>query len=73
MSIHRTIVTDACIDIFNPSESDILRMDFTAISLTKLQYRAIAPHAENSRDKAATKVENSLDNLNILPLRSSPW
>lgn len=67
MSIHRTIITDACIHVFKLSESDMLKMDVTAISLRTLEYRAIAPKAESSKDNAATKIEGSLGSISILP------
>lgn len=70
-STYKTFITHSFSGgVIELTEPNMPPMKITAISLTTLKDRVIAPHAENSEDKAATdaaEIENSLGCLNILP------
>lgn len=74
MGTQETFITDALSGVLELTQPHGLRRNITAIDLTMLEDRVIAPDAkeskdntENSKDKATTEIKGSLGSLNILP------
>lgn len=67
MATQETFITDALSGVLELTEPHGVRRKITAIDLTMLEDRVIAPDAKKSKDKAATEIKGSLGSLNILP------
>lgn len=74
MGTQETFITDSLSGVLELTEPHGVRRRITAIDLTMLEDRVIAPDAkkskdntENSKDKAAAEIKGSLGSLNILP------
>lgn len=74
MGTQENFITDSLSGVLELTEPHGVRRRVTAIDLTMLEDRIIAPDAkkskdkaENSKDKAATEIKGSFGSLNILP------
>lgn len=74
MATQETFITDALSGVLELAEPQRMQRKITAIDLTMLEGRVIAPDAkkskyntENSKDKAASEIKDSLGSLDILP------